>query len=35
LEGGERVAAAGSFKLREGVLVSVTGEVTARAPDAR
>jgi membrane fusion protein (multidrug efflux system) len=35
LEGGERVAASGSFKLREGVLVSVTGEVTARAPDAR
>lgn len=35
LEGGERVAAAGSFKLREGVLVSVTGEVTARARVAR
>lgn len=35
LEGGERVAASGSFKLREGVLVSVAGDVTARAPDAR
>lgn len=35
LKGGERVAASGSFKLREGVLVSVAGDVTARAPDAR